>query len=312
MNNKIKISLIDRDTFAEYFNNLFFRSIEKKPFDILCSLLRVDSYKDAGWDPFLESEKALEDYSWLLEKAGNERSEKCRWRIGLLMYCQLIEMTVPHELLSNFLRCLSGQNYHIRPFERLIKRKKNQLFSWIPPSATMKFNELKKQATTIAEQKMTEYIDSFFNEHVRNAFSHSDYIITDKYFRWTESGLSQEIPLEELNIIISNCFSFYGALFWCYKYWLKQLAKTKKYHKLSHYMILEILSNEEIGIYGFYVHFSNGNKATYTRTPKGTTVINISFDKNGQMIYHVGSLDDLERVWKINGKPVENWNDIQQ
>jgi len=283
------IDSISRDDYAKYLNDLFFRSLSKNSFDTLCSLLRVSGLQDAGWDPFEESEEAFEDYNWLLEKATSERSEKSGWRIGLLMYCQLIEMTAPHELLENFLRILSGKKYHLSPFGHLV-RKKKQLFSSIPPSAKVKFRELKKSAENSKEETLIEFINSFFNDNVRNAFFHSDYIITEEYFRWTESGLAQQIPLEILNTIITNCFSFYGALLWCHKFWLKELARTPKFHKWPQYEILEILSGEDVGVYGFNVHFSNGNKATYSRTEKGTECTNITIKKDGSINFFVGSL----------------------
>jgi hypothetical protein len=276
MDEAIIIESISRDDCVNYLNELFFRSLRKNSFETLCALLRVSGFQDAGWDPFEESIEAFEDYNWLLEKATSERSEKSSWRVGLLMYCQLVEMTAPHELLENFLRILSGKKYHLRPFGHLGRTKKKQLFSWIPPSAKVKFKELKKSAVDSKEKRLVEFIDSFFNDKVRNAFFHSDYIITEEYFRWTESGLAQQIPLKHLNTIISNCFSFYGALLWCHKYWLKELAQAPKFHKWPQYEILEILSTEDEGVYGFNVHFSNGNKATYSRTKKGTECINIT------------------------------------
>jgi hypothetical protein len=298
------IDSISRDEYAEYLNDLFFRSLRKDSFGTLCALLRVSGLQDAGWDPFEESVEAFEDYNWLLEKATSERSEKSGWRVGLLMYCQLVEMTAPHELLENFLRIISGEKYHLRPFGHLIRTKNKQLFSSIPPSAKVKFRELKKSAEKSSENDLIEFINSFFNDDVRNAFFHSDYIITEKYFRWTESGLAKQIQLETLNTIITNCFYFYGALLWCHKYWLKELAKTPKFHKWPQYEILEILSNEDTGVYGFNVHFSNGNKATYSRTEKGTECTNLTIENDGSINFFVGSLDDLERVWKVNGEPV--------
>jgi hypothetical protein len=306
MNGSDSIKTISRDDCAEYLNKLFFRSFKKNSFDTLCALLRVTGLQDTGWDPFEESIEAFEDYNWLLEKATSERTEKSKWRVGLLMYCQLIEMTAPHELLGNFFRILSGEKYHLNPFEHLVRKKKKQLFSSIPPSANFKFRELNKRAKDVNEMRLFEYINTFFNTNVRNAFFHSDYIITEENFRWTESGIAQQIGLEHLNIIISNCFAFYGAFFWCYKYWLKELSRTPKFHKWPQYEVLEILSTADKGVYGFSVHFSNGNKATYSRTSEGTECTNIRFEKDGSLNFFVGSLDDLERNWKIDGTPLSS------
>jgi hypothetical protein len=71
--------------------------------------------------------------------------------------------------------------------------------------------------------------------------------------------------------------------------------------------LLELLANEN-GLYGYHVHFSNGNKATYTRSEKGTEVINHHWNRDGTINFFVGSLDALEKVWKIDGVPVDEFN----
>ena len=84
------------------------------------------------------------------------------------MYCHAIEMSAPHILLANLFRCLSGSHYHISPFEHLIRSRKKKLFSSIPPSATNKFNELKKTAKDIGESKIIEIIDNIFCDTANN------------------------------------------------------------------------------------------------------------------------------------------------
>ena len=78
--------------------------------------------------------------------------------------------------------------------------------------------------------------------------------------------------------------------------------KAKRFHKWPNYEVLELLTNDELGLYGFSVHFSNGNKATYARTPKGTDATNVMFEKNGSINFFVGSLDELTKEWKVDGK----------
>jgi len=173
----------------------------------------------------------------------------------------------------------------------------------MPPSAKAKFNALKRWAGEENEDKLREYIDSFFNDDVRNSFSHSDYIITKDKYRWTESGLAQQVNLENLNVIVTNCFNFYHALLWLHTQWLKDLAKAPRFHKWPNYEVLELLSNES-GLYGFHVHFSNGSKATYSKTKEGTKCCNITIEGDGTINFMVGLFDKLEPVWKVNGEPI--------
>ena len=197
---------------ANYLDSLFSRAFSKEPFGVLCTLLRLNGLQDQNWDPFEESMKMFGDYNWLREKAKKANSDTCANRIALLIYCHAIEMTAPHEMLSNLLRCLGGKSYVVKPFGHLTRVNKKQSFSWVPPSAKMKFRELKSQANDAKEEQLANYIDNFFNDDIRNAVSHSDYIITPDAFRFTESGLPRQIPNEKLSETINNGFAFYDAL----------------------------------------------------------------------------------------------------
>ncbi|MHC4122919.1 MAG: hypothetical protein ACYSSI_05035 [Planctomycetota bacterium] len=294
--------LIKREEYADCIGRLIAKAFKKNPFDLVCCLLRVAGCQDEKWDPFEESLASFEDYNWMLKNAKDAPTKNAHWRIGLLTYCQAVEMTAVHEMLANFLRILNGEKYQIKPLGQLGQSNKKRLFSWIPPSANRKFAYLKEEARKCNEVKLCNYIDSFFNDKVRNAFVHSDYIITDKYFRWTETGNPTQIELSELDILISNAQEFYSAFWACYLQNLEFLGKIKKYHKWPNYEVLELLSNEK-GLYGFNVHFSNGTKATFSRTPKKVDCCNVSIQKNGTINFFCGLIDALEPVWKIDGKP---------
>jgi len=293
--------------FKKYIDNLFSRAFKSSPFDALCTILRVKGLSDSNWDPFEESLDAFDDFNWFLKRSIKEHGDRCTRRIALLIYCQAIEMTAIHEMLANLLRCITGKPYVISPFGHLQKRKKKQFLDWIPPSALAKFREIKKLADEAGEENLSKCIDSFFNEHVRNAFSHSDFILTDTEFRSTEGGLAKSIKVSELDQLISICFDFYKAFIATYKQWRLILAQSKQYHKWPNYEVLELLSDKKEGIYGFHVHFSNGSKATYTRKRSGTEAINFGFNRDGTIYFMVGDLEKLESVWKVNGEPVTDW-----
>ena len=248
-----------------YMDSLFTRAFESSPFDFLCTILRVHGLSDANWDPFEESLDAFEDFNWLMEKSNEERDHRCILRIALLIYCQAIEMTAVHEMLANLLRCISNEPYIINPFSKLIRPKNKRLFAWIPPSAPVKFNVIKKLATKVGDETLPKIIDSFLNENVRNAFSHSDYILTDTEFRYTEAGLAHFIKIDEIDRLISECVAFYNTFISTHKQWRLNLGRSKRFHKLPDYDVLELLLDDKEGVYGYHVHFSNGSKSTYNR-----------------------------------------------
>lgn len=297
-----------REGHARVLDSLFSAAFSVGAFDALCTLLRVGGMADAHWDPFEESRAAFDDYNWMLEKVGSERGERAARRVGLLMYCQAVEMTAPHEILANLLRCVAKNRYTVNPFSDLGRSKKGRLFSWILPSAKQKFERIRKLAVDAGHAELAASIDKLFDERIRNAFSHSDYILTEQYFRFTEGGLAQQITVELLDRLIVECFAFYGALLYLHREWLRALGRGKRFHKWPNYEVLEVLSSDEEGVYGFHVHFSNGSRATYTLRRLGIEAINLTFENDGSINFMVGLLDDLEPVWKIDGKPVEDWS----
>ena len=88
--------------------------------------------------------------------------------------------------------------------------------------------------------------------------------------------------------------AFYDALLGCQRLWKKELSHSEKYHKWPNYEVLAILSNDEDGVFGFNVHFSNGSKATFSRSKEGLDATNIKFEEDGSINFWVGMIDELE------------------
>jgi hypothetical protein len=297
-----EIREVTEQELVDFLSDLFWDAFKKAPFEVLCAVLRVSGMQDAGWDPFEESVEAFEDFNALLRLDEETLSKAGHWRVGLLMYCHAVEMTAPQEFLANLLRAHLGQRYHIKPFGRLGRASKKKAFSWVPPSAPAKYRELKRLAEEAGQDALPGYVEQFFNEDIRNAFSHSDYVLADSYFRWTESGIPNQLPLDTVNMIVKNCFRFFSAVVWLHGQVVKDLATLPRYHKWPSYEVLEVLSDDS-GVIGFCIHFSNGNKATYTRTPEGVECTNLTFGRDGSINFFVGSLDELTNEWKVNGEP---------
>lgn len=293
--------------YGDLLESLLRSAMASAPFDVVCTLLRVGGMEGANWDPLGESRAAFEDYNWILDKVIMERGVTAARRVSLLMYCQAVEMDAPHEILANLLRCISKSAYSPDPFRHLGRSKKRKVFSYVPPSAKQKFQYIKQLADEVGKDRLKDAIDAFFDERVRNAFSHSDYVLTEEYFRFTDGGLAHQIEANALDRLIAETFAFYGVFLAVHEQWLLAIGRGKKFHKWPNYEVLELLSTEEESLYGFHVHFSNGSRSTYTRRKSGTEAINLTFGDQG-INFMVGLLDALEPVWKINGKPVEDWN----
>lgn len=293
-----------------FHDKLFGAAVETSGFEAVCAVLRVSGYENARWDPLEETIRAFGDFNWVLERTKQEKGEDCQLRIALLMYCQAVEMTAMHEMLANLIRIVAGKPYVISPLRHLERKRKKSFFS-VPPSATVKFREIKRLAGEVGWGEICEMIDLFFDERVRNAFSHSDYVVTEKHFRWTEGESPNQIPQQELLILINNCFVFCGAFLEAQPRWRYWLGQLKRYYKWPRYEVLELLASRDLGLYGFSVHFSNGSKATYVRKPgEGPRPLNVLPRQDGTIDFFVGDRDALERAWKIDGKAVADWDKL--
>ena len=62
-------------------------------------MLRVSGIQDGGWDPFIEAEEALIDFSKLLRKISKKGVSRESFHLGLLIYCHSIEMSAPYHIL---------------------------------------------------------------------------------------------------------------------------------------------------------------------------------------------------------------------
>ena len=170
-----------------------------------------------------------------------------------------------------------------------------------------KIGEIIKLAQPLGENKLIEHLKYAFDEDLRNAIAHSDYVLSDKEFRTKGSGPANAIPFSELDRRINFSFVFLSGLLKAYNNTRSVLGKAKRFHKWDNYEVLELLADEN-GVYGFHVHFSNGSRSTFMRNKVGVTQINMRLrDGVGFM---VGDIGKLERVWKVNGVPVTDWDKL--
>jgi hypothetical protein len=262
--------------------------------------LRVTGIHHGHWDPYVEMLRAFDDYNKILQHA-NDLGGNTSLRVGLLMYCQAIEITAVHEVFANLYRCKAGKPFVIKPFLDLQRPRRNSHFLYTPPSINLKIRRIKELASESGDTKFHEVITTFFDDQIRNAFIHSDYCITDSEFRWTEGGPASSKGLDYISELITRTFAFYEALIQTWKAWLYWFKEHPKYIKMPQYEVFELITNED-GLFGFAVHFSNGQKALFERHDGLVTSTNLSIERDGSVNFFVGDLTQLERTWKVNGE----------
>jgi hypothetical protein len=115
--------------------------------------------------------------------------------------------------------------------------------------------------------------------------------------------LPGQLPLQNIDNLITNAFSFFGAFVAVRDRWLTLAAEMPRYHRWPNYEVLELLKSEG-KLNGFRVHFSNGNSARFSRTPAGVDLMNVVIQKDGTITFMVGLLDALQERYVVDGQEV--------
>jgi hypothetical protein len=251
------------------------------------SLLRIVGMEDKGWDPYLESRAILEDLNAILQaelpKATFGDKNLTLWRMGLLMYSHIVEMDAPYEVIANLLRFRLGKGYSPNPFYMFLNADQKKRFrkSGIYPKQKI---EIIKALSAESNLPVGDIFDQFYNGKLRNAISHSDYILTDEEFRCrngTGGVRAFSISLRELNEIITRAkifiSTFFGLETAARECWGGQKHRAVPYDPV-YKGLMEVLVRDDDLMCGFKVHWPNHSESVYRRADDGIEMINCMLD----------------------------------
>ena len=280
---------------------LFSKAAKNGGFDFICTILRVSGLELGHWDPYIEGDEALNNYSKILRKSKGKMS----YRLGLLIYCHAVEMSAPYDILLNLMRCVNKKPYKYLPYYELIKKDKKDLFKWYMPYPISKIKYLKQEASEAKETELCGYIQEFYSTELRNAFYHSDYCLTNKCLRIVGGGNLKEIPLAQVAKKLSECFAFYSAFAIVLKKFRLSFKSLKKIVKWPKYEVFEILVDDKEGLVGFKLHFSNDTFAHFERRKNKVFGQNFMIEDEGVSFFQ-GCIDDLKKEWRMSGRIMED------
>lgn len=285
-------------------HKLFSQALKKKQvLEFAYCLLRVGGMQDAEWDEFIESQRTIKAFEDLLV-AGKDKLNRNQYhivedRIMIFLYCHLIEMPPIYHVIVNLLRLNNGDNYTIDPFNLVEKRRKLKSIFNKQPVIYPK-GKLKVIKRLDRQNLIYPLLREIYNDQIRNAFYHSDFVITATEFRIPSKAVESVIPLKEVRLTIQKAFIFYNYLF-RYIEDYKKLYYSLKNKELDLYKPhgekLKFLYKNK-SLIGLEVTRPNKTNSKYTRTEKSTEVINLHFTKNGEIGFFVGDLDFLREWYK--------------
>jgi hypothetical protein len=239
---------------------LFTSARERDEFEYACTLLRVRGMEDVGWDPLLETAALFRDVGSLLETPLNDYA---RTRLGLLLYSHLTEVDAIYQMLLNLIEITAGERYLIDPFHDLYRPSDRPRWQQYPPSAKRVVERLKQKANERGATDIVGLLDWFFNDAVRNAFFHSDYILHADEFRSREATFvgpngarTASMKLESIVDLINRSMVFYQAFIDVYERHRGSYTEDKqirgRFGALGEEIDLTLLASADRGgLYGF-------------------------------------------------------------
>lgn len=228
------------------------------------SLLRIVGMEDAGWDPHLESRALLDDLNSLLQiefpKDRFSDRDLTTWRLGLLFYSHIVEMDAPYEVLTNLLRFRLGKGYSPNPYHLFLSDKEKKRYKNSRISPKVKIAILRKLGNE-AGIPVAELIDEFYDSDLRNAISHSDFILTSESFHCrggSGAWRAFSLPLERVNEVITKAKVFAGTFFGLERE-ARRIWGTHKQHAVpydaTYKGLMEVLVDADDLLCGFKIHW---------------------------------------------------------
>jgi hypothetical protein len=233
---------------------LFHKAKSVDEFEYAMSLLRPRGMETLGWDPLIETDELVADMVSLMQAPLQPFTQV---RLGLLTYCHLIEVDTIYNILANLLLTIAGQRAHIDPLAwedspTLTPQKRNEIS---PGSVAHRVKELCARSRTLGEVELAAIISKMYNNKVRNAFFHADYVLFQDEFR-TPGGTAAPIKLELLANQINKSILFYHAFRATYlahrqSYTEPKTVKSRICGDETQRVDVTLLADEARGLYGF-------------------------------------------------------------
>ena len=241
---------------ASVLNQLFLAAKERDEFEYVCALLRIRGMEDPGWDRLEETATLVRE---MLALSGAPLLPHTRVRLGLLLYCHVVEADPIYEVIENMLRAIEGLRMSIDPFDDLYRKS-------IPPSAKMVVIYLRDHARRVGQNAVADLLEWMFDDGVRNAFFHSDYILYKDEFRSREGHLAKDgrargsLKLDEVGELINRGLVFYEGFLAVWREHRRSYKETKiiegRFRSDGGLMPLRLLVDPKHGVYGFTSNLS--------------------------------------------------------
>ena len=204
----------------------------------------------------------------------------------LSLYCSLATNEAPLELIANLVNCILQKPYTSIPFHHLNKGQYPEKV--LKATIFEKAKELSRVAVEAGMAELARAIDEAY--------------LADVVGDCSSPPLSS---LDRLRGAFRECRLFLTSLVEIYFSERLKFLDLSRFHKVSPFEVIELLTNDEYGLYGFKMHFPAGANAWFERHPERRDGQNF-FIPN--IKFFVGMLDNLQKAWQIDGRRLHELN----
>jgi hypothetical protein len=183
-------------------------------------------------------------------------------------------------LLANLLSCAEGQLYSVAPFSHLNTGEfPNVHFA----DQNEKIRDLPRMASRAGRKELAQAISRAYRSDLLKACAENN-----------------SPPLQQVSELLKDFRSLWTPLLDRYFDERLKYRKWPKFHKVSPFMVVELLTNEDYGLYGLRMHYPAGANSEFERHPESHRGQN--FLVNPHITPWVGLIDNLQKDWLIGGK----------
>lgn len=247
--------------------SLFERAQKQGTFEYTLTLLRVGGV-DERPDPFV----ALLD-----ETSRNPDAEAAASQRQA--YCRFASLEDPVALIWNLLSCASARAFRPFPFGHLITGTPPH---YVRPTAIDRVRELVRYAEELREHAIKEAVIRCYRALVEGGCI---------------EGVTGEVAGDE-----QFARQFWKDLVETYFAARKEFGREPRLLKWPRFEVLEVLCDDELGLYGFRVYFSNGSHAEWVRRKEYAMGVNVL--PREDVNFMAGDLDALKDEWRVGDKPL--------
>ena len=170
------VTALPSESPKEILRPLFIKAQCTDEFEFCCTLLRIRGIEDAHWDPLSESYQLAQQLISLID-APLDKSLSIR--LMLFLYCHLTEMDDLYNIVANLLLVTEGERYSMIPFRSLPNASAKLSPGYCGNPRIDQFKVLADRANF---HEVGRVFETMFVRPVRNAFYHSDYILSPESF----------------------------------------------------------------------------------------------------------------------------------